>query len=254
MTSQTLTRRSILTTDDTDANVLKAANQGDILRKLRNKDPQTSHLNKIAAAEAAVEETARTLSNLIQEYQQRVNRLNVLRQRHDLPLLAPEDLGTTLPDTTTDIVGRVIYREPLTKADKTAGTLLLISGEHIQWTASASYVDALDVLFDGVPIQVTGSFTATGSLSIQGAVPAPRSYWRDGEDYDRFAEVGPITVMAAALVKKELRQKHGNACHECGRGVGKRAKASVAYLADGPVLVCRPCKQRWIDAGRPTTT
>jgi hypothetical protein len=251
MTSQTLSRRSPLTGDDVPAIVLKAAARGDILRKVRDMHPQGQRLNDISAAEAAVAESGRLLDNLAREHQLNMDRLNVLRQRQDLTPVPVQPLPQ-IATTGTDLVGRVIRRDRLTHQNKTAGTMLLSTGDEIRWTAAASYVDALDVLFDGVPIQVTGPFLANGSLSIQSALPAPRSYWTDGEDYDAHAELGGMTVMAAGLLKKELRRTQGHDCHMCAQTISKRVHASVAYLSAGPVLVCRPCKQEWNDAGRPT--
>lgn len=254
MTIETMTRPAPLTGDDVSEIALKAPARGDVLRTIRSTHPQGSRLNHISGAEAAVAESARMLENLAREHQQNLDRLNVLRQRQHL---APHPVQTT-PEITasagTDLVGRVIDRAPLTEQNKTAGTLLLTSGDVIRWTAAASYVDALDRLFDGVPIQVSGPFLANGSLSVQSVIPAPRSYWQDGEDYDAFSELGGMTVMAAGLLKKQLRAKHGHDCQTCGQQIVKRVNASVAYLAAGPVLFCRPCKQSWIDAGRPAVS
>lgn len=238
---------------DAAPHALKAQPYGDVLRVVRSMHPQASRLDLIIDAEAAVAESARLLENLVRTHQQNVDRLNMLRQRHQLaPHPVPEPVKVAVA-TGGDLIGRVIDRDPLTDSSKTTGTLLLPSGDEIRWTAAASYVDALDVLFNGLPIQAAGVFADDDSFSIQGVTPAPRPYWRDDEDYAEYADLGGMTVMATGLLKKDLREAHGDDCHQCTRTIRKSVKAAVVYLSEGPVLFCRPCKQEWNDAGRPLT-
>lgn len=226
--------------------VLKAQHTGDVLRIARSVHPQSHRLDSILDAEAAVAESARLLENVSREHLRNLTRLNVLRQRANLNTIAvPEPVEITAPEDTS-LVGRVVRRERLTSLNKTSGIILLDSGEEVAWTAAASYVDALDALFNGIPVQVTGPFLSDGSLSIQGAMPAPRAYWRTGEDFEAVADLGGMTVMAAGLLKKDLAKEHGWACQVCGHLFTKLTQASIADLVnDRPALVCRPCKEDW---------
>jgi hypothetical protein len=251
MTSQTLSRRSPLTGDDVPQIVLQAPSRGDVLRKVRDMHPQSRHITDISVAEAAVAESARLLDNMAREHQANLDRLNKLRRRQNVTPV-PEPLVAKTTAKGCDLIGRVTRRDPLTSKNKTAGTLLLETGEAVRWTAAASYVDALDVLFDGTPVQLAGQFQDNGTFTVHHALPAPRPYWHDDENYDAFAEVGALTVMSAGALKKDLRQQNGHGCQKCGQQIVKRVNASVAYLGTGPVLMCRPCKQDWIDAGRPS--
>jgi len=234
--------------------VLKAQRRGDILRIRRNLHPGADRTNAIADAEAAVAQSAQMLENLTREHQGNLDRLNALRKRQSLtPSASPvPTIRAPFDESLTVLIGRVTRRAPLTHDSKTSGELVTTGGDTIRWTAASNYVDALDVLFDGAPIQIAGTHLGTGAFSIQGVLPAPRPFWKDDEDYAALAEAGPINVMSAAVLKKRLRREHGHACQACKQELVKRVHCSIADLPTGPVLVCRPCKQRWNDAGRPS--
>lgn len=253
MTSQTLTRRSVLTTDDVAANVLKAPARGDLLRKVRDVHPQGDRLTDIAAAEAAVAETARMLENLTREHQQNLDRVNILRSRQELPALSAP---TSAPDVRevgdeTALFGRVTERGRLSTKSRISGTLRLMSGEEIRWSASTAYVDSLDPLFDGVPVEVRAARLCDGTYVLRRIQAAPRSFWTSDAQYAPYADLGPMTVMAGHLLKKQLRQ-HTGKCRGCHNQLPKRASCSLIDTANGTRIICRSCKQDWIDAGRPT--
>ncbi len=225
---------------------LQAQSYGDRLRVVRSLLPNGGRLNRIVDAEAAVAESSRLLENAAREHVANLSRLNVLRQREKLALLPVPSVAELTAAAGADLVGRVTKRDRLTHLTKTGGQLELVSGEVVTWTAAASYVDALDVLFDGVPIIVTGPFLNDGSLSIQSVLPAPRSYWRDGEDFQDAEDLGAMTVMVASMLKKDLAKKHGSACQVCGHSFSNLTQAAIADLVNGaPALVCRPCKEDW---------
>lgn len=257
MTTPTI-RRSLVTTDDVSETVLRAPRRGDVLRQLRSVHPQGQRINTISDAEAAVAESARMLENISREHQSNLQRLNVLRSRQNLPVFSsnsadapavpgrkPRQVGAV-----THLYGRVTSRGCLTAKNEIAGTLQLTSAEEIQWTASASIVDMLDLLFTGVPVEVAVALLDNGNYTLHQILPAPLSFWDSEAEYCRYAEIGPMTVMAESLVKKQLRQQHGK-CQRCRQQLPKRLKCSLMDTASGPLIVCRACKQSWIDAGRP---
>lgn len=231
--------------------VFQAQPRGDVLRIAHSVHPFGGRLDRIVDAEAAVAESARLLENATREYRQQVERLNLLRSRQGLPNLPESDfllfrqVGAEL-----DFIGRVTERLPLTAKHSTTGTFRTTAGEEIRWTASAPYVDALEALFGGVPVEIKAALMSDGTYTLNQIKAAPRPFWESPEDYDRYAGYGPLTVMSISLVKKELRQKHGK-CQQCRNQLPKRAHCSLIDTVTGPQIVCRPCKQDWIDAGRP---
>ncbi|MEU8472716.1 hypothetical protein AB0F30_33365 [Streptomyces sp. NPDC029006] len=250
MTTQTLTRRSTLT-GDVPPIVLQVQDRGDILRKVRSLHPEGHRIDSIADAEAAVAETTRLLENLIREHQRQVDRLNVLRSRQGLPALPASD-GHPAPQVGAEVgmIGRVTEHAPLTAKGFTIGTFRLTSDEEVRWTASASLVDALDPLFSGVPVEITAILASDGTYTLNQIKAAPMPFWESAEDYARYAEIGPVTLMTGGLLKKELRQKSGK-CRLCRSQLPKWANCSLIDSSNGVRIVCRSCKQQWIDAGRP---
>ena len=112
-------------------------------------------------------------------------------------------------------------------------------------------MDALGALFDGVPVEVAGALTNGRSITIKEILPAPRQYWPSSEAYDAHADLGPMTVMSESLLKRDLLRKYGSRCESCGKWLTKAKNASIGENADGThSLLCRPCKQDWMDAER----
>lgn len=214
-------------------------------------------LNSVTDAEQAVALSERALYDAAATHQRNLARLARARKEMGVPTLdkvpSAEVLAAGHASLSGRLIGRVIRRDRLTDDSKTAGTLRLESGETVKWTAGSAYVDALDVLFDGAPISLRGPLMDDGTLSIMEVQPAPREFWHDAEDYETAAQLGPMTVMAISLLKRDLIAAHGAHCKKCGKGFSKPKKASVAEHADGThTLLCRPCKEDWNAAGRPS--
>lgn len=238
-------------------NVLKAPANGDLLRVLRSVHPQEGILNRIVDAEAAVAESSRLLENAAREHHTNLTRLNVLRSRAGLTTTdVPSVEQLAAVSVHIKLIGRVIQRENLTQLTKTSG-ILAVDGERIPWMASANYVDALEPLFDGVPIAVSGVMKDGGILSIQEVKPAPRDMWEvhEADAYTRLYRYGQSTVIRIKNLKKILMGQHDHRCQACGYGFPKAAQAAIAEQADGThTLLCRPCKEDWKAAGRPALT
>ncbi|WP_331723441.1 hypothetical protein [Streptomyces atratus] len=234
--------------------VLKAQPTGDVLRIARSVHPIDS-IEKITAAETAVSESARCLEISARRHHRNLTRLAVLRQRAGLdaqPVPTVEDLAT--PNVPAGwFAGRVIRRERLTEDSNTLGKLKLASGQVIDWKAGSFYVDTLEPLFNGVPVVVTGVFSGNGLYSIQEIKAAPPSYWPADEldGYDEVAALGGATISRVSNARAGLMAQHKSRCQDCTRHLSKPSKASLIKVATGYRLVCRPCKQQWIDAGRP---
>lgn len=239
---------------DAPQHVLQAQPTGDRLRVARGMHPQSSRLDRIADAEAAVAESANVLYAAAQIHHRKLTRLAVLRQRAGLPaqpVPAVDILAT--PDVPFGwFAGRIVERQPLTQDSKTFGKLETASGHVLEWIAGSFYVDMLEPLFTGVPVIVTGVFR-NETFSIQEIKAAPATYWTPGErdSYTALSRLGGSTVTRASNVRAELMTQHQALCQDCGGQLTKPSKASLIQHADGYRLVCRPCKQVWIDAGRP---
>lgn len=235
---------------------LEARRHGDRLRVSLKRMP-SPRVSNVSGAEQAAAMSEQALNDAAMAHQRNLARL--ARARVQIGVASTGDTAVptvdemvmphrTLPDL---LIGWVTSRDRLTDDSKTAGTLRLECGETLKWTASSAYVDALDVLFDGAPISVRGPLMGDGWISIQEVQPAAREYWRDTEDYAAASVLGPMTVMVTSVMKRDLMAAHGSSCQSCGKAIGKPKKASIAELEDGTRLVCRPCKQAWVDAGRP---
>lgn len=238
---------------------LQARPHGDRLR-VSLKRMSARAITAVSAAEQAVTLSKQALDDAAATHRRNLVRLAQARKEMgvssagQVKVPSGDLLAATHPALPSRLIGRVIRRDRLTDDSKTAGTLRLESGETVKWTAGAAYVDALQVLFDGAPISLNGLLMDDGTISIQEVQPAPREFWHDDEDYATAAQLGPMTVMSVALLKRDLMNARGARCEQCGKGISKPKKASVAEHADGTRLVCRPCKQRWIDAGRPAVS
>lgn len=216
-------------------------------------------MTAVSAAEQAVALSEQALNDAAATHRRNLARLAQARKEMGVPTFtkvpAVEVLAAGHPTIQGRLIGRVTMRDRLTDDSKTSGVLRLESGDTIKWTAGSAYVDALDTLFNGVPISVRGPLAADGTLSIQEVQPAPREFWHDAEDYDTAAGFGPMTVMVLSLLKRDLIAAHGARCQQCRKGFCKPKKASVAEHADGTrTLLCRPCKEDWNAAGRPAAT
>lgn len=235
---------------------LQARPYGDRLRISLKRMP-AGRINAVSAAEQAVALSEQALYDAAATHQRNLARLARARKEMGVPTLdkvpSVEVLAAGHASLSGRLIGRVIRRDRLTDDSKTAGTLRLESGETVKWTAGSAYVDALDVLFDGAPISLRGPLMGDGTLSIMEVQPADREYWADGEDYETAAQLGPMTVMAISLLKRDLMAARGARCEKCGKGFSKPKKASVAEHQDGThTLLCRPCKENWNRAGRPS--
>lgn len=253
------------------ASVYAVDQRGDILRRVRGLHPRQDALEFLASAEAAAETSSLLLENAHRQHQDNLDRVDRARKalllatftRQDVcPEPVPFVATGTLPGEMTApyrmvdgrLFGRIVDRDRLTDDSKTAGTLRLDSGETLRWTAGAAYVDALDVLFNGVPISLRGPFIDDGSISIQEVQPAPREHWADTEDYELAAGLGPMTVMSIAFLKRDLMAARGPRCEQCSKAISKPKKASIAEHSNGThTLLCRPCKDDWNRDGRPVS-
>lgn len=243
-------------------NVLKAPENGDVLRIARSVHPTSVRVGLISDVEAAVAESAARLERAARHHQRQLSRLAVLRHRAGLdtsPVLSVDELiQPNVPDNW--LVGRIVEREPLTMESKTSGKLLLVTGQILNWTAGAHYVDTLDQLFDGVPVMFTGIVKHTQDNDVVYCIgcikPAPPEFWPASQmdDYQAATECNASLIEQHSNARKTLREQHGSRCLDCKQYLSKPSKASLIPHDTGYRLVCRPCKQAWIDAGRPVLT
>lgn len=223
-------------------------------RTLTVKPAANDFITEISALEQRVAKSASRLDYAAKLHHRDLTRLAVLRARIGLDTpLVPEvgDLATAgVPEGW--FVGRVFQRDRLTSSSKTSGSIGLSAGLAIQWSASAFYVDTLEPLFNGVPIMVQGPFKDR-VLCISAAKPAPLTYWNDDEisQYDTVTRHDATYLQRVTNARKTLMGQHKSTCQNCGGHIGKPSRASLIKHASGYRLVCRPCKQAWVDAGRP---
>lgn len=256
--------------------VFTAPERGDVLRRVRSLHPRSEALTFLADAEAAAKLSELLLENAYRQHQDCLDRVRRAREAMTLnpvvrsvPVPAPTlfmaspDAGhmqvsrpvATAGDQGERLLGRITDRQRLTNLTKTAGKLRLESGEIVAWTAGSAYVDCLEDLFNGAPISFRGPVMPDGSISIQEVLPAPRAYWASDLDYEAGSELGAMTVLVESMMKRDLIKTRGNACQSCGHVFNKPKQASIAKHTDETLtLVCRPCKENWRDAGRPTLT
>jgi hypothetical protein len=226
-------------------------------RTLTVAQPTNDFITQIAELEVRVADSARRLDRAAKMHHRDLTRLNVLRNRIGLstkPVPEVGDLATAgIPDGW--FAGRIIRRERLTADSKTEGSIGLSAGLAIEWTAGSFYVDTLEPLFSGLPVIVTGTFKDR-VLSISAIKPAPLSYWHDDElpQYEAARGYDAQYITRICNARKSLMDQHDSRCQDCQGGLSKPSKAALIKHANGYRLVCRPCKQLWIDAGRPAVT
>lgn len=226
-------------------------------RTLTVQTPTNDFITEIADLELRVAETSRRLKKTAQIHHRDLTRLAVLRQRVGLSTVpVPEvgDLATAgIPDGW--FAGRIVRRERLTADSKTEGSIRLAAGLTVEWTAGSFYVDTLDALFRNIPVIVTGTFKDR-VLSISAIQAAPLSYWNDSEaaQYEQATSYDSRYIQRIVNARTGLLAQHKNRCQDCAGELSKPSKASLIRHANGYRLVCRPCKQAWLDADRPAVT
>lgn len=226
-------------------------------RTLAATAPTNDVITEISILEQRVAESGRRLETAAQRHHRYVSRLAVLRQHIGLtaqPVPEVEALATAdIPDGW--FAGRIIRRERLTADSKTGGSIRLAAGRTVEWTAGAFYVDTLEPLFSGLPVIVTGKFKDR-VLSISAIKPAPLSYWNDDErsQYETAQGYDSPYIQRIVNARTALMTHYKSRCRDCSEQMSKPSKASLIRHANGYRLVCRPCKQAWIDAGRPPVT
>lgn len=226
-------------------------------RTLRAEQPTNDFITEISILENRVTESAGRLDRAAKLHHRDLSRLSVLRNRLGLstqPVPPIKDLTAAVVSEGW-YMGRVIRRERLTADSKTEGSIALSAGLVIEWTAGSFYVDTIEPLFSGLPVVVTGTFRDR-VLSIAAIKPAPLTYWDDAElpQYETANGCDAAYVQRIVNARNGLMAQHKNRCQDCGNGLSKASKASLIKHARGYRLVCRPCKQTWIDAGRPQVT
>ncbi|MFI6653198.1 hypothetical protein ACIBI8_37115 [Streptomyces sp. NPDC050529] len=233
------------------------AQPGEVLRMTRALHPLQTRFDQVDAAERAVARTARLLDEATNDHQRSLLRLAQTRAHFGVP----QTTGTgTKGGDPGEYTGRIIARQRLTALNKTSGTLALTCGEDLSWTAAASYVDALEQLFEGVPVVVRGPVDSSGTLSIQqiSLAPQPRSDWDNTltGTYEQLASLGQATITEVVQQKTRLIDQFGASCMECDLAFTKATQASLAVRpGDQNLLLCRPCKENWKDVqGAATTT
>jgi hypothetical protein len=224
--------------------IVTKAPSGDILRKVHSLRPTQRHLSTLVAAERSAAATAQALTEARLAHQQNLIRLGRARTFLADPASRTAPVAVVSPG---EHIGWVINRERLTGLNKTAGTLALTTGAYLSWTAGASYVDALEPLFNGVPVLVRGPINADGVLSIQQIGAAPREHWTELDgDYEQLAHLGQGTVNDISALRMRLIETYGSNCMECGQQFLKATQAAVAEVSEAEaLLLCRPCKEDW---------
>jgi hypothetical protein len=232
------------------------AQPGEVLRVTRSLHQRPSGIRQIAEAEKRAAHSASALAQAARTHRYNLFRLEQAKaqlgaRRSQIPSakdLVPQTLQPG--NAHGDRLGRVTSRDRLTALTKTAGVLTLDCGTELRWTAAASYVDALEPLFAGVPLLVRGPLRSDGSLSIQQVKAAPSEHWNDGEiaGYSRLARLGQPTVTAVYQAKERLADQDGMTCTSCSVSFSTLNHASLVEVAfDTLRLVCRPCKEDWRD-------
>lgn len=226
-------------------------------RTLTAAQPTNDFITEIATLERRVAESARHLDRAAKFHHRDLTRLSVLRNRIGLSTKPVPPIGdlTTAGIPEGWYMGRVIRRERLTADSKTGGSINLAAGLNIEWTAGSFYVDTLEPLFSGLPVIVTGTFKDR-VLSIAEIRPAPETYWREDEmvQFQTARGYDSRHIQRISDARAGLLAQHKNRCQDCAGELSKPSKASLIRHDNGYRLVCRPCKQAWIDAGRPTET
>lgn len=226
-------------------------------RTLTVQTPANDFISEIAALELSVARSGRRLEQAARLHHRDLARLAILRDRVGLssqPVPEVGDLATAgIPDGW--YAGRIVRRERLTASSKTQGSIRLSAGLTVEWTAGSFYVDTFEPLFNNVPVIVTGTFKDR-VLSVSVIRPAPLSYWNDSEAarYEHVTGYDSRYMQRIVNARTGLLAQHKNACQDCSGTFTKPSKASLIRHANGYRLVCRPCKQAWIDAGRPAVT
>lgn len=236
----------------------EAQEQGDILRSVKRVHPSTGALSAVVSAEAAAARAAQDLEEAAARHKAKTASLAKARTNCGLAGTGLEPKTTPAPEapgpkppTYVNLTGRVLRRNRLSELTKTGGALTLASGEVVGWTASASYVDALEDLFNGAPIVVKGFATGGKPFTIMSVRPATVAEWTavaSPEDVGawspRWAHIRQEVVSEQALEKKRLADEHGASCQLCGREFPKLQQAALLRGGDNSLtLVCRPCKE-----------
>jgi hypothetical protein len=226
-------------------------------RTLNADKPTNDFVTQISELELTVERSARRLDRAAKLHHRDLARLAVLRHRIGLDVKPVPPVGdlTTAGVPEGWFMGRIIRRERLTNSSKTEGSIVLSAGLAIEWTAGSFYVDTLEPLFSGLPVIVTGTFKDR-VLSIAEIRPAPLTYWNDDEigQYETALTYDSRHIQRVSDARAGLLAQHKNRCQDCAGELSKPSRASLIRHPRGWRLVCRPCKQTWIDAGRPAVT
>ncbi|MGS2592154.1 hypothetical protein [Streptomyces hebeiensis] len=272
-------RRAGVVYDNTDGTlrseiVFTAPARGDVLRRTRSLHPRSDALTFLADTEAAAAASALLLENAYRQHQQNLDRVD--RARQSL-LLAPTthvvicpppvpftgmttmDQEQPVPPPADDLqivktnpeqpdlhegLARIVRVDDVTEASKMSGLLTTASGRDVRWTTAASYADALEELFTGVPAVVRGFFTSANDFVLTLIRAASREEWNvpDAGREDLMV-LGQDAVTEAARIRKGLLRMYGPACQLCEVIISK-SRAAVWDNGDRMVLVCHPCKAR----------